>query len=272
VTARDVLEWIEHLRTARENGDSAINRAVTVVKCFFRAIVAMGHLEDRENPMKGFPRVKRVTRKFAETLDEEEVVKLLLHPSPDTIIGLRDRAIMSLLYGTGIRASECAGVLEKSIDLERATVQVRGKGGDERVVPLPPATVKALRVYREARGPSPSGAFFVSKKRRALTRSGLFKVVRSHARKAGLKKSVSPHRLRHACATHLIRLGTNLMDVQKILGHRVIVSTQIYVHMTARDLRRAADRHPVSALVDTIKDLLPEVKLNFMRPLQQRRV
>lgn len=272
VCARDVLEWIEQLRSVRHNGDSAINRAVTVLKNFYRAIVAMGHLEDRDNPMKGFPKVKKVTRKFAETLDEEEVAKLILHPDPRTIIGLRDRAIMSLLYGTGMRASECAGVLEKNIDLERATVKVRGKGGDERVTPFNAAVVKALKVYREARGPSKSGEFFISKNGKPLTRSGLYKVVKTHAQKAGLKKKVSPHGLRHACATHLIREGENLRTVQEILGHRVITSTEIYIHMTARDLRRAADRHPVSALVDTIKDLLPDVKLNFMRPLQQRRV
>lgn len=272
VSARDVLEWIEHLRTVRRNGDSAVNRAVTVVKCFYRAIVAMSHLEDRDNPMKGFPRVKKVTRKFAETLDEEEVSRLILHPDNGTIIGLRDRAIMSLLYGTGIRASECAGLAEKNIDLVRMTVKVRGKGGDERVVPFGPAVGKALETYRQARGESRAGAFFVSRKGKAITRSGLYKIVKNHAHRAGLKKKVSPHGLRHACATHLVRAGENLRTVQEILGHRVITSTQIYMHMTARDLRKAADRHPVSALVETIKDLLPEVKLNFQRPLQQKRI
>lgn len=272
VSACDVLEWIEHLRKERHNGDSAVNRAVTVVKNLYRAMVAMGHLEDRDNPMAHFPKVKKVTRKFAETLDEEEVVRLILHPDTRTVIGLRDRAAMSLLYGTGIRVSECAEVLDKDIDLERWTVKVKGKGGDERVVPFGESVAKAVRIYQQARGPSRTGKLFVGRSGKGLSRGALYRRVRKHGHQAGLKKKVTPHGLRHACATHLVRAGELLITIQTILGHRCISSTQIYMHMTAQDLRRAADRHPVSALVETIKDLLPEVKLNFQRPLQQRRI
>jgi site-specific recombinase XerD len=272
VSARDVLEWVEHLRKHCHNGDSAVNRAVTVLKCFYRAIVAMGHLEPRDNPMAHFPKVKRVTRRFAETLDEEEAAKLILHPDTRTVIGLRDRAIMSLFYGTGIRASECSNLLERDVDLERRTAKVKGKGGDERIVPFNEAVGRALRIYRDARGPSKTGEFFVSRRGKRMSRGSMYERVRKHGQQAGLKKKVSPHRLRHACATALVRAGERLTTIQEMLGHRAITSTQIYVHMTAQDLRSAAERHPISALIDTIKDLLPEVRLNFQRPSKQMRI
>ena len=102
-----------------------------------------------------------------------------------------------------------------------------------------------------------SGAMFVSRNGRRMSRNGIYDRVRMHARKARLGKKVSPHRLRHAFATHLVRAGVNLITIRDLLGHRQITSTQIYLHMTARDMREAADRHPIAALMDTVKDLLP---------------
>jgi site-specific recombinase XerD len=272
ISARDVLEYVEHLRRDRRNGDSAVNRAVTILRNFYRAMVAMNHLEPRDNPMAHFPRVKQPARKLPETLTEEEVPRLLMHPKDDTVIGVRDRAILMLLYATGIRASECAGIGEKDVDLERRTVRVRGKGGHDRTIPLNVTVVKALAVYMLARGGKGerTGPFFVSRKGRRMGRSTIYDVVRRHARGARLEKRVSPHRLRHAFATHLVRKGENIVTIRDLLGHRQISSTQIYLHMTAMDLRQAADRHPISALVDTVKDLLPDVKLRFQQAPAQR--
>ncbi len=266
LTARDVLEYVEYLRRERENGDAAVNRTVTILKNFYRAMVSTGHLEPRDNPLAHFPKLKRPSRKLPEVLTEQEAPQLLNQPPSDTIIGLRDRALLAILYGTGIRASECSGLDEKDVDLERRTVRVKGKGGDERVVPLNEMVVKAMTAYRLARGPHASGAMFVSRKGRRMSRNAIYDRVRMHARKAHLSKPVSPHRLRHAFATHLVRAGVNLMTIRDLLGHRQITSTQIYLHMTARDLREAADRHPIAALVDTVKDLLPDVRYRFQTP------
>lgn len=266
VTARDVLEYVEHLRRERGNGDAAVNRTVTILKNFYRAMVSMNHLEPRDNPLAHFPRMKKPSRKLPEVLSEEEVPQLLAQPSLDTIIGRRDRALLALLYGTGIRASECSGLNERDVDLERKTVRVRGKGGHERTVPLNDMVVKTLAAYRLARGPHASGAMFVSRKGRRMSRNAIYDRVRTHGRKARLTKRVSPHRLRHAFATHLVRAGVNLMTIRDLLGHRQITSTQIYLHMTAHDLREAADRHPIARLVDTVEDLLPDVKLRFQAP------
>lgn len=270
LSARDVLEYLQHLRQERGNGDAAVNRTATILKNFYRAMVSMSHLEPRDNPMAHFPKMKKPSRKLPEVLSEEEVPQLLQQPSGDTIIGLRDRALLSLLYGTGIRASECSGLNEQDVDLERRTVRVRGKGGHERTVPLNEVVVRALAAYRLARGSHASGAMFVSRKGQRMSRNGIYDRVRMHARKSRLPKKVSPHRLRHAFATHLVRAGVNLVTIRDLLGHRQITSTQIYLHMTALDLRQAADRHPIGALVDTVKDLLPDVKLRFQTPPARR--
>jgi len=267
VSARDVLEYVEHLRRERNNGDSAINRHVTILKNFYRAIVAMGHLEPANNPMTLFPKIKAAPRKLPVVLSLEEVERLLEAPDTKTIIGLRDRALLTLLYGTGIRASECSSLRERDVDLQQETVQVTGKGGHQRTIPLNARVVKALAVYRQARGPLfPTLSFFQSRHKRAMSRNAIYQRVRWHAERCKIHKTVSPHRLRHTFATHLVRANVRLVTIRDLLGHRQITSTQVYLHVTALDLREAADRHPIGRLVDTIEQLLPDVRLPFQHP------
>lgn len=129
ITARDVLQYVEHLRRERGNGSAAVNRQVTILKGFYRAIVSMGHLEPGANPLAHFPKMKALPRKLPVFLSEEEVRNLLAAPEKNTVIGLRDRALLALLYATGIRASECAGLRECDVDLACRTIRVTGKGG-----------------------------------------------------------------------------------------------------------------------------------------------
>lgn len=271
VTARHVLEYLEHLRRDRDNGASAVNRQVTILRNFYRAMVAMGHLEPRANPLAYFPKIKAAPRKLPVVLSAEEVKRLLASPPDDTVLGIRDRAILTLLYGTGIRASECAGLTEQSVDLEEMTVHVVGKGGHERTVPMNERVTDALRLYRRVRGPSsPEAAFFRSRSGAAMGRGAIYERVRTHARRARIHKPVSPHRLRHTFATHLVRAGVGLVTIRDLLGHRMITSTQIYLHVTAQDLREAADRHPIRYLTPIVDHLLPDVKLPMQRPRQWR--
>jgi site-specific recombinase XerD len=271
VTACDVLGYLEHLRRERDNGDAAVNRQATILKNFYRAIVAMGHLEPRANPMAHFPRLKARARKLPTVLSEEEVRRLLDAPARDTIVGLRDRAMLALLYGTGIRASECAGLLEEDTDLCDATIRVTGKGGHQRTLPLNERVVETLRVYRQARGPAgPEEPFFRSRSKKGLSRGAVYDRVRRHAQRAGLHKRVSPHALRHTFATHLVKKGTDLVTIRDLLGHRAIASSQIYLHVTALDLREAADAHPIGRLAPRVEHLLPNVKLPF-QPAPGRR-
>jgi integrase/recombinase XerD len=264
IRARDVLEYVEYLRRERDNGPSAVNRQVTVLRSFYRAIVAMGHLEPRDDPMAHFPKIKAGARKLPSTLNREEVRRLIEHPDCQTVMGLRDRAMLTLLYGTGIRASECAGLREKDVDWEERTIHVVGKGGHERTIPLNEEVLHMLRQYRLARGTAKAHeAFFRSREGGAMSRNTVYERVRRHGRKARIEKRVYPHRLRHTFATELIKAGVNLVTVRDLLGHRLVTSTQIYIHLTARDLREAADRHPIAELIKRVEDLLPDVKLPF---------
>lgn len=264
ITARDVLEYLDYLRKARDNGASAINRQVTVLRNFYRAIVSMGHLEPRDNPLANFPKVKAASRKLPRTLSEEDVRRLIERPETSTVLGMRDRAIMTILYGTGIRASECAGLTEDDINWQEQTIHVVGKGGHERTVPLNEEVVHILKQYRIARGSVKSTApFFRSREGGSLSRNAIYERVRTTGRKARIEKRVSPHQLRHTFATHLIKAGVGLVTVRDLLGHRQITSTQIYIHLTAQDLRHAAQRHPIGELIKRVEDLLPNVKLPF---------
>ncbi|HVO45733.1 MAG TPA: tyrosine-type recombinase/integrase [Steroidobacteraceae bacterium] len=267
VTPREVLEYLEHLRRDRDNGASAVNRTVTVLRNFYRAVIAMGHLEPRNNPLAGFPKIKAPARKLPVVLEEEEVVRLLATPRATTVIGVRDRAILALFYGTGIRVSECAGLREDRVDHRGRTITVRGKGGDERTVPFNEEVATRLREYVQVRGAQvPAAPFFRARSGRALARGSIYERVRTLGRRAHLAKRLSPHRLRHTCATHLLRTGAGLEVIRDILGHRMITSTQIYIHVTAKDLRAAAERHPISRLLGTIEHLLPNIRLPFQRP------
>ena len=267
VAARDVLAYLEHLRRERDNGASAVNRAVTILRSFYRAIVAMGHLEPRDNPLVGFPTIKAAPRKLPVILDAEEVQRLLATPRLTTVIGVRDRALLALFYGTGIRVSECAGLCEGRVDLRALTVTVRGKGGDERTVPFNEQVAVRLREYIQVRGAQlPAAPFFRSRSGKAMARGTIYERVRTTGRRAQLPKTLSPHRLRHTFASHLVREGVGLVTIRDLLGHRQITSTQIYLHVTAQDLRAAAERHPIALLLGTIEHLLPNLRLPFQRP------
>jgi len=259
---RDVLAYLQHLRERRRNGASAVNRHVVILRSFYRAMVAMGQLDHADNPMVGFPKVKATPRTLPKTLSDREIETLLSAPNTDTVIGVRDRALLALLYGTGIRATECASLLEEDVDLDAMTVTVTGKGGHQRAIPLNEQVAAALEVYRKVRGAVlERAAFFRSLRGRAMSRGAIYERVRTWGARARLRKIVSPHRLRHTFATHLARAGVALVTIRELLGHRLITSTQIYLHVTGQDLREAAARHPIGRLIGIVVHLLPNVRL-----------
>jgi len=267
ITTRDVLSYVQYLRDVRVNGASAVNRAVVVIRRFYSAIVAMGYLEHNSNPMLVFPSIKVVPRKLPISLSQEQIGRLLSEPKPDTIIGLRDRALLALLYGTGIRASECATLRNHQVDLKQLTIMVCGKGGNERVIPLNPQLGALMDAYVKARGAAPATApFFRSRFGRVLSRGGVYERVRTWGQRSRIGVTLSPHRIRHTFATHLVRAGIGLVTIRDLLGHRLITSTQIYLHVTADDLRTAAARHPISGLLHTVKTLIATGPLPFQKP------
>jgi site-specific recombinase XerD len=271
ITAADALGYVEYLRRERDNGDSAVNRQVTILKNFYRAIVAMGHLEPSANPMAHFPKVKAAPRKIPVHLSQDEVKRMLSAPPDDTILGLRDRAILLLIYGTGIRASECARLRECDIDFASRTIFVVGKGGHERTLPLSKEVAQALALYRRVRGSlKHTEGFFRSRRGRIMSRGAVYERVRKYGRLAKVQKRVSPHVLRHTFATHLVRKGIGIVTISKLLGHRLVTSTQVYLHTTAEDLREAAEKHPIRDMVDKVVELLPDIKLPFQKSRRQK--
>ena len=191
----------------------------------------------------------------------------------DVDAGTAARPNYLVLYGTGIRASECAGLREQDLDLgvERPTIRVTGKGGHQRTIPLNARVVAALHLYRTARGSrSATSGVFESRRHRPMSRGAIYERVRHWSHHAKIAKTMSPHRLRHTFATHLVRAGVKLVTIRDLLGHRSIGSTQIYLHVTAEDLREAADRHPIQRLAPLVHQLLPTAKLPIQHPPWRR--
>jgi integrase/recombinase XerD len=184
-------------------------------------------------------------------LSEAQARRLLAAPSAWTVVGKRDRAILELLYGTGIRVTECARLELRDLDLAKGTLFVRqGKGKKDRVVPVAGLAAAALDVYlRESRPEHVRDArrqtLFLSVYGRSLTSGALQSMLRQHAKAAGLQVKASPHTLRHSCATHLVQGGADIRHVQKLLGHRSIESTAIYTRVFPKDLARMVEKaHP----------------------------
>lgn len=201
----------------------------------------------------------RHARKLPVFLSVEEVEALLAAPSPKTLSGIRDRAMIEVLYATGLRVSELVSLGVNDVNLIDGYVLAFGKGSKERVVPLGKKAIEALKFWLE--GPRlavlkgrPSRALFVSPRGKALTRMGFWKLLRRHAVGAGIMKALSPHKLRHSFATHLVERGADLRAVQAMLGHADLATTQIYTHVDSKRLRAMYDdKHPRSRVSKTIK-------------------
>ena len=271
IETRHVLQYVVHLREERKNGDSAISRAVVVIRNFYRAMIAFGHLLPRDDPMSNFPKLKKSYEKLPTFLSRDEVERLMKQPKTKTVLGLRDRAILMLLYATGIRANECASVPEQWVDLEEGRIRVLGKGGREREIALNDRVVESLRAYRRARGPiAPSERFFRSKRGGGINRKIVYQRVKKYSRTAKIVKRVSPHTLRHTCATHLVQTDVNIVTIRDLLGHRMITSTQVYLHVTAHELREVAENHPVGKLAPHIAEIIEGVRIPIDHPPRRR--
>ena len=193
----------------------------------------------------------RASRKLPQVLSLEEVERLLAAPRNKTAAGARDKAMLEVLYATGLRVSELTGLQMNDVNLETKMVLTRGKGSKERIVPLGEVAAEALKGYlREAR-PALLGKgriskdLFVTPRGRRMTRQGFWKLLNRYALGAGIGRRISPHKLRHSFATHLLAGGADLRSVQAMLGHADIATTQIYTHVDRSHVRRVYDRfHP----------------------------
>jgi site-specific recombinase XerD len=271
VTQDLILDYVRYLRLSRNNGDCAVNTQLVSIRNFYRALVAMEQIAYTKNPTLQLPRIKAPKRKMKEVLSYAEVAELLKKPRSNTVLGLRDRAILTLLYGTGIRASECATAADCDIDFDAKTIRVLGKGGHQRIVPLNETVLQALINYKKARGDQEAHKpFFRTRKKRGATRGMIYERVKRFSRLARIGKKVTPHVLRHTFATHLLKLGEKLIVLKELLGHRQISSTQVYLHLSGEDLRDAIEKHPVRKLLGSLEEFLPTGRLRFQHPKGKR--
>jgi integrase/recombinase XerD len=236
-SAEDIERYVAQLR---EDGLSAatIARRTAAVRTFFRHQLLMGARGD--NPAAAVELPRR-TRKLPRTLSGSEVKRLIEAASGVTPRALRDRALLELLYGAGLRVSEAMAIEKGGVDLDERLVRVLGKGGKERIVPVGRQAVEALERYLSRGRPHLDtrrrAELFLNAKGGALTRAGAFLILRKLAAAAGLEPGrVHPHLLRHSFATHLLEGGADLRSVQEMLGHADLGTTELYLHVS--DKRR----------------------------------
>ncbi|MFY9432792.1 MAG: site-specific tyrosine recombinase XerD [Thermacetogeniaceae bacterium] len=192
----------------------------------------------------------KLEKNLPRVLSVQEVEKLLSQPNSGTLIGLRDKAMLELLYATGMRVSEMLGLDTEHLNLELGFVRCMGKGSRERIIPIGEIAQNYLREYLsrcwlKLRKSTGERALFLNKNGRRLTRQGFWKILKAYAKKAGIQSEITPHVLRHSFATHLLENGADLRAVQEMLGHADITTTQIYTHLSKRKMREVYEKsHP----------------------------
>jgi len=244
VSPLDVKAFLMGLRHHGLSHRSLV-RNLVAIRTFFRFLTEEGKLnvnpvEELESP--------QLSRKLPEILSLKEVERLLEQPDLKTPLGIRDRAMLEMLYATGMRVSELVGIPLNQINLEGGYVLLYGKGSKERVVPLGKESIQWVTLYldtvrghlaRERETPF----LFVNRSGRGMSRQRFWRSIKVYGQKAAIRKRVTPHLLRHSFASHLLERGADLRSVQMMLGHADISTTQIYTHVTGERLKRIHERH-----------------------------
>lgn len=244
-TQDDIMDYMGSLQKALSARSCA--RSLSALKMFFRFLVTEGRIESSPTRLLGAP---KLPRRLPGVLTRDEVDMLLAQPDPSNQRGHRDKAMLELLYATGLRVSELVGLQMSNINLEAGYVRMIGKGSKERMVPMGTKALEVLKAYlSEARGKllknKSSSSLFLNSRGAPLTRQGFWKIIKKYGKKAGIRKEITPHKLRHSFASHLLEGGADLRSVQVMLGHADISTTQIYTHITRERLKQIHEKyHP----------------------------
>lgn len=243
----DLIKFVHHHSRAGLSPRS-LARIVSSTRSFFRFLALDGHIARSPATNLSTPKLWMDLPKF---LTEQEVERLLSQPDAEKPRGLRDKAMLELLYASGLRVTELVSLQLKDVNIAEGYVLCMGKGGKERIVPFGHSSQQALRAYLQKARPKlkkrDDPSLFLSTRGRAFTRQGFWKMLKGYGREAGLEKKISPHVLRHSFATHLLERGADLRSVQLMLGHSQITTTQIYTHVSRKHLRKVYDKyHPRS--------------------------
>ena len=244
VTLETLREYLDHLRAVGLSNRS-IARHVTTLRSFFDFLVEEGELALNPAELLMAPKIGSPLPNY---LDHSSTGKLLESPPADSANGLRDRAMLDLLYATGLRVSELIKLRVSDLEDLEGVLRVVGKGNKQRLVPVGKAALQSIERYRTHARPHllkdrVSPHLFVTARGTAMTRQAFWKLLRAHGKSIGLFRKLSPHVLRHTFATHLLEGGADLRSVQTMLGHADIGTTQIYTHVMRSRLRQTVDQH-----------------------------
>jgi len=247
ITSLDLRGYVAALHEAGY-AKTSVARRLASLRSFYRFAQREGQAE--ANPAKPL-RNPRPDRKLPHFLSTDEIGRLLEAPPADRPMGLRDRAILETMYSAGLRVSELVGINDSDLDLSDGLVRIRGKGRRERLSPLGTFALQALQRWLRARQlakgerPGPDAPVFVSRLGRRLTTRSVGRLLEKHLKTSGLDLQTTPHTLRHSFATHLLDRGADIRSVQELLGHKSLVTTQIYTHVSTASLREAYEKaHP----------------------------
>lgn len=240
---------VNYMQSEKNNNkaNSSILRSVSSLRKFFQYLAQEKIIEKDPMLLIDTPKKKQ---HLPQVLTKEEVEKLLRSPNNGQVLGLRDRAMLELMYATGLRISEIINLKLEDLHLTMGTLQTLGKGHKERIVPVGDEAIKWVNRYLEEARPKllkqkRSNYLFLNFHGNNLTRQGVWKNLKAEVRKAGIQKNITPHTLRHSFATHILENGADLRIVQELLGHADISTTQIYTHLSNKQLADIYNRaHP----------------------------
>ena len=241
----EVKEYLKHLNEDNMN-ERSIARNISALKSFYKFLIIEKVIKD--NPLDSISSPK-LGKKLPNTLTEEDINKLLDIKLVDNY-SYRNKAMLELMYATGLRVSELVNLKVYDVNLEEAVVKTMGKGSKERIIPIGDYALNALKVYiNEYRSTffkrEVNDYLFLNNHGKPMTRQGFFKIIKSLALEQGIKKDFSPHTLRHSFATHLLKHGADLIIIQELLGHSDVSTTQIYTHMSNEQLEKTfKNYHP----------------------------
>ncbi len=243
VTTDDLKRYLLRMKHAKSLSNSTVYSHVNAIKAFFKVLLDNGVIASQ--PAEGLP-VPRRQRKLPTYLTNEELSALLRVSRSN----LRDHCLLEFMYATGVRVSEAVDMMVDSVNLAERTAFVRmGKGGKDRLVIMSQHAATELEQYLKKRYP-PSPYLFTNRWGKKLTPRYVEKMIKRYADKAGIRKKVTPHVLRHTFATHMLESKVDIRAIQELLGHSSLATTQVYTHVTPERLKRLVGRHPREALED----------------------
>ena len=240
ITHLDLRRYLAELKT-RGNAKRTVVRKLGAIRSFFRFLSREKYIHNNPADSVFTP---KMDKKLPEFLDAESTIKLVTSPAGNTSSSLRDRAMLEVLYSTGMRVSELVGMNTDDVDIISGTVKVRGKGKRERMALLGKEAQKALRNYLDKRK-GEEKAVFLNKRGRRLTDRSVRRILDKYVKQCSIEQNISPHSIRHSFATHLLNNGADLRSVQELLGHKNLSTTQIYTHLGSQRIKEIYSKaHP----------------------------